>query len=463
MERPPETPPILEISADLAPFVTFVPLSGSLTHTHRSAGEANVRQLRELRKQYTSKFKPPKNKLPTLPSCNLSRLPSRILFVYLYGRQFVEQLETDYHTTAKAAITHVSQLETFVKTCIHKSFDFVCDFDAFGTWVSGQLRAQNFVERKKHASLMSKWLDNKLSGFLEFETDPIFLQQLCQSLEDTIVPNEEFCPINDLELELGLFFQSKGMTKELYRIVQRVSNGNTKCLEDFIARLQRKLQLKTHEQEIVLRNSIWRIIFDVYYVFNPSFLMSGQDDQFAEKCTFISSLSPAALGLSESLFTAQQMDTPIMNLVKENKQIKEISEEFSILHFFTCPIDVLWSLQKCISMITQLARSVELEKKLGPFMGMVEDEQVQGKRARFMSFDDLFSLFFAILAADPPRNAVALCDCLKSIPDGLMSQQRSHARATFVGAVEHILGFTEEQLVKVEEDIDDPLGVSKKG
>ena len=459
--RTPQHQTIPELPDKIRCFVRFTPVPGSLLSDNKLAVERACRTLQDLRKRFQSDIKRPKYTLPELPVYRLSRLPSRILFVYLYGRDFVKRLADDY-SLAFEALAWVCQMQHFLKECVKQSFDVTCNVKGFIDWVIAVLGEQRFGERKKQAAIICAWLNNKLTRFLEFETDTVFLQQMCQVLEDTVVLGESWCPMNDLDLEMSVYFQGNNMTSELYRIVQRVTNGDTECFTEFAEKIVKQMQLKTPEQEVVLEVAMWRVIFDMYYVSNPSLLMSAADEQFASKCTFISSFSPRSLGLSEHLFTAQQLDTPMTNLVRENRQIREISEELASLQFFTCPNDILFSLQKCVVMIDQLARSNELERKLGPFVGMLDKEQIRGKGVRFMSFDDIFSLFFSILAAEPPRNAVAICDWLTSMPDSLVTPQRQHAKTTFIGAVDHILQFTEAQLVRFDEDIDDPLGISKK-
>ena len=457
----PQHQTIPELPDKIRSFVRFTPVPGSLTSDNKLAAERACRALQDLRKRFQSDIKRPKYALPELPPWRLSRLPSRILFVYVYGRDFVKRLARDY-SLAFEALAWVSQMQSFLKACVKQAFDVTCDVKGFINWVIAVLVEQRFGERKKQAAVICAWLNNKLARFLEFETDALYVQQMCQVLEDTVVPGERWCPVNDLDLDMSVYFQGNNMTTELYRIVQCVTNGDTGCFTEFAEKLVKQMQLKSPEQEVVLEVSLWRVVFDMYYISNPSLLMSTGDEQFATKCTFISSFSPRSLGLSEHLFTAQQMDTPMMNLVRENRQIREISEELASLQFFTCPNDILFALQKCVMMIDKLARSNELERKLGPFVGMLEEEQIRGKGVRFMSFDDIFSLFFSILAAEPPRNALAICDWLTSMPDSLVTSQRQHAKATFIGAVDHIMQFTEAQLVRLDEDVDDPLGISKK-
>jgi hypothetical protein len=116
---------------------------------------------------------------------------------------------------------------------------------------------------------------------------------------------------------------------------------------------------------------------------------------------------------------------------------------------------VLFLLQGILQRLDELARENALTRKLGDCTAMGDKAHHPGKMS-FMSFDDCFSLFFAIFAVDPPRNALAICESFNKLPDLSSAAAAKYAMATFVTAVQHITDFSVEQLVVKS---DDPPGV----
>ena len=463
--KPQFVEPLPPLPNELFNFVKSDPVKGTLSSEAKSAAEGVCKSLHDLKKAMKKKGKPAKCKVSKIPTWNIPKLPKDVLFVYKVGSRFIARLENDRKEFFTWSVGTIEQMSKYVKAHMRNAFFVACDFAGFRQWIDDEYQNRQIVKRTKQAKLISRWLRRRLSDLGDLERDSSDLQHMCAELEGTVVVKEEWCPMNEFDFELPLYLQSRELIKEMDKIAMDFSNGSIESLSKYFEKLEQRLQLKTPNQKVVLQNGLSRLVFDVCYVMDPSRVSFAEGSaKFFAKCNYIASFSPRALDLSEHLFTPQQMDTPMINLARENPHIREISAELSSLQFYTCTTDLLHKLQAILTGMDDIARYNELERKLGQFANMIEEDQMrQKKKVQFMSFDDLMSLLFSILAVDPPRNALALCAWLESVPDITMSQQIKYAKTAFIGAIQHIMNFTEEQLVKTDDDADDdPLGITKQ-
>lgn len=454
--------PLPPLPNELFHFVTSNPVKGSLSSDAKSAAESVLKSLHDLRKSLKKKGKPAKFRLSKIDPWDLPKLPWQLLYVYKKGGRFISKLEKDRKEFCDWSVSTLAQMSEFIKSHIRNTFDVSCDFPELRKWIDSEYQRREIMKRTKQAKLVSRWFRGRISKLGELERDSNDLQHMCARLEETVLVKEEWCPMNDFDFELPLFLQSRGFMKEMDRVSLDFANGSVESLSKLFQKLDQRLQLKNQNQRIVLENGLSRVLFDLCYIHDPTRITFAADsEKFFSNCSYIASFSPKALDVSAHLFTPQQMDTPMISLVREDPHIRDISSNLASLQFYTCPTDILHKLQSILTGMDDLARLKQLETKLGQFANMIEQDKVKQKKVQFMSFDDLMSIFFSILAVDPPRNAVALCEWLDAVPDVSVSQQLKYAKSAFIGAVQHIMQFTEEQLVKPDEDADDPLGIAK--
>jgi hypothetical protein len=213
----------------------------------------------------------------------------------------------------------------------------------------------------------------------------------------------------------------------------------------------------------VVKHAIFRYLFDKLYV-ERTFFHSDPSlaERFTEHCAFIASCSPRLLGIGEHLLAPAQFDQGLTSLVRSTGTFRDIATNLSSLRFVNSPADVLYLLQIIFQRLDEVVRLNTLERKLGRFLPMV-DHTRRGKRVSFMSFDDCLSLFFALLAVDPPCNALEICAAFDHLPWLSAAVTAGPTMATFSTAVEYICEFSADQLVRPEEgdEVDDPLGITR--
>jgi hypothetical protein len=208
-----------------------------------------------------------------------------------------------------------------------------------------------------------------------------------------------------------------------------------------------------------MKHAVYRYLFDFLFI-NSMCLSESREktEWFWEKCALVASCSARSLGIPEHLLMPEQLDLAFATIVRTTPSIAAVSTEVASLQFYTAPTDVLFMLQNIFQKIDELARQKAISRTLWPFP-QVADKSHRPRKMSFMSFDDCFSLFFAMLAVDPPRNALVVCQYFNQLPDLSTAAPAKCAIATFVMAIQHIMEFSMDQLV-VSKDLDDPLGIT---
>jgi len=273
---------------------------------------------------------------------------------------------------------------------------------------------------------------------------------------------DDWAPPNEFDSEFSLFVDCTGLSPDLARLAEEVRDGKFDGFKAYVKGFAERLTLKKSDTDefIVLKHAFFRYCFDFLYVHKGAFSVDPiAFDRFIEKCAFIASCSARSLGIPEHLLAPSQMDPSFLALARTTPSVREVSSTLSSIQFYVAPTDALVALQQIFSKLDELARTNRLERALGQFVQMVDASQGP-KKMNFMSFDDCFSLFLAILAVDPPRNAVALCEFFDKAPNISAAPAAKYAMATFVTAVQHISDFSSDQLVSADRDAGDPLGLS---
>jgi hypothetical protein len=106
----------------------------------------------------------------------------------------------------------------------------------------------------------------------------------------------------------------------------------------------------------------------------------------------------------------------------------------------------------------ELVRDNNLARRLGRFQAMFDGNK---SKMKMMSLDDSLSLFFSVLAVDPPGNAIGLCHWFEKGRDLPVSGYLKYSMAIFVGGVKHILGFTKDLVNEIGNEAVDPLGIEQ--
>jgi hypothetical protein len=425
-----------------------------------------IDKLTQLRKQYVQRSSSGKDLKPVryAPAPENRRfLPDNVHLAMLYHDHLVSKylmLQRDFERWCVGLTDTL--LAFLTATRRNTSFEARCSTSKFNAHVVSSHNKRPFKRLQEKVHRMRKSLSRIVPRFPTFEyTDP-YLRFVLLRVVPLVNTKADWVPFNDFDSEFAMFVGCSGLAPELAELAYGLNGGDRSSVISYVKAFGKRLELKSSDIDclIVVKHAVYRYLFDFLFLNNMALSASREETElFCEKCGVVASCSARSLGTPEHLLTPEQLDPALATLIRTTPSIAAISIELASLHFYTAPTDVLLVLQDIFQKIDELARQNALERTLGPFTQMV-DRSRKPRKMSFMSFDDCFSLFFAILAIDPPRNALSVCQYFTRLPDLSTAAPAKYAIATFVTAIQHIMEFSVEQLVVSNRDSDDPLGIT---
>lgn len=206
------------------------------------------------------------------------------------------------------------------------------------------------------------------------------------------------------------------------------------------------LEIQKPEEQIILKTSLIRIIFDRLYQY-PEFsdLLSSQNDQensikFQKKCEVMCSKTPSEMQISSSLLLNDQMNQPFKSIIdNDDLYLKKAVDFLQFLPLYTNPIDILahiyLALKECETFL-----NYENSKNLDAQQIGSNDPNIDPKdeEKNNISFDDIFPIFCAILSYCHPSNCLGIAHFLDIIKGFIFNSQLNYANSIFVSAVSYI-------------------------
>jgi hypothetical protein len=421
-----------------------------------------IRRLTKLRKQYTQQpesFKP--IRYAVAPE-NRRYLTPQLYLAILYHDHLVSSYINEHRDFERWSVGLADDLITFLTASQRTAvIEARCCITKFSAHVVGNHDNRPFRFLREEIGRMRKYLAKVIRFPAENFSDQ-YLRVVLSRAVQVVDVKADWVPMTDFDSEFIILAEATGMGPELAELAYSLKAGNKGAVMAYVKNFGRRFDLKASDVEafIVLKHAVLRYLFDFLFVNKMTFPVGGQDqlERFFERCAVIASCSPRSLGIPDHLLTPGQLDPALLTLVKKEPSIAQISAEIAALQFYNAPTDVLFLLQGILQKLDELARDNTLTRKSGGFTAAVGKAH-RAKKMSFMSFDDCFSLFFAIFAVDPPRNALAVCESFNKLPDLSSAAAAKYARATFVTAVQHITDFSMDQLVVEDKEAQHPSGV----
>ncbi|OHT06837.1 hypothetical protein TRFO_25085 [Tritrichomonas foetus] len=395
------------------------------------------------------------------------RYVDHIIDKYLAHRILVNEYNRKLVNYNINAIGAIERVVTLIKTIVSESRNVKLDLAEFQNFLDRKYVSAGITKAKEETEKITKILQIMANKLHTLDSDEIYLNKVIKKQIVKVEKNNDYLPPNFFDECVHAFLNTKKTDdKNLSAVLSNLKYGNENYISQLIVYITKIIQGKqtySNQENIVIRSAVIRFFFDMAYISQPEVLCSNLSSMiFFKNCTYIASFSPNKLGLNPQLFTQNQINSPIAAIVRDSPLMAEISHDLNSLMFYTSPIDMTKILTDVIVKLDEIVKKNVLSRKFGQFAAMVESDFKQKKRNEMMSFDDCFSLFFSILSVDPPTNALEISVLFQNSPDFVESVQMKYAKATYVSAVQHILEFTDEQLV--EDVVDefpssDPLGI----
>ena len=214
-----------------------------------------------------------------------------------------------------------------------------------------------------------------------------------------------------------------------------------KFFHNFINQQIDFFELTKKEEKIVVECAVTRMIFDLYYIKYPTFLIpftkeSELDEKYhktdlkiLKNCMRIREMSPKQLQAREDLFPPDQYVIPFTEICQQSIHIKESVKHISTLSFYVNPLDIVAASFHALKSVENYVLS-----------------QSKTTDASNMSFDDFFGLFFPVFAIDPPPNCSILLEFIDMFGKMNYSMPFQFAYAILTSTISFIRDFDESKL-----------------
>lgn len=397
-----------------------------------------------------------------LSSLQLLRFDSLIVKTFLIYKIFISDINKAQNFIAKNSIKIIDSLLNIIELKEKQSYNVKCKFKELYQFLDGKYQKSSIPKTTEKIEKLTKNINFFITKFNSIGSTENYMIKRVKAQVPRVGKNNDYVGMNIFDDLLTAYINSRKNDDRLQEILSFIRYGKEQYINYLVTHLNKLIKTTTDEQFVILKSACIRFFYNLCYIKEPEVLNSKANCLiFFKNCSYITSFSPKNLGLSPHLFTVNQMDLPLIGIVRHSDILSEMSADLNSLQFLTSPIDMMIIISKVILKLEDFVKKNILDKKFGQFASMVESDFNKKKNREMMSFDDCFSLFFSILSINPPSNAIEISVWLQNSPDFTESVPLKMAKATFVSAVDHILGFSEEQIIKDTQDdfSGDPLGV----
>lgn len=198
------------------------------------------------------------------------------------------------------------------------------------------------------------------------------------------------------------------------------------------------LCIEKPEEQIILKTSLIRIIFDRLYQHQEFIdLLSSTHDQensikFQKKCEIMCLKTPIEMQISSSLLIKDLMKKPFKLIIEnDDLYLKKAVNFLNFLPLFTNPIDILAHIYLALKECEMFLNNQNIDSN--DSVVYAKDEELNN-----ISFDDIFPIFCATLSYCHPSNCLAIQHFLDIIKGFIFNSQLNYANSIFITAVSYI-------------------------
>lgn len=418
-------------------------------------------KLINIKKKYLELISNPKSVPPeyTLSPIQIFRVKNIVARTFFIYKIFISDINEAQNIISKISIEYLNNLLVLVEKYEQQSQNVKCKFKELQFFFDSNYQKSIIPKRLEKIEKLPKNINFYIQKINSLGTNEAYLIKSIKLQIPKLHKNNDYIEMNNFDELLASYIDTKQNDERLQEIISLIKYGKEQYIGHLANYINKFLKITADEQLIILKSACIRFFYSLAYIKEPEVLNSNANCLiFFNNCNYIASFSPKSLGLSPQLFTVEQMELSLMGVVRHSEILAEMSADLNSLQFLVSPVDMMILISRVILKLEDFVKKNILNKKFGQFASMVESDFNKKKNREMMSFDDCFSLFFSILSINPPSNSIEISVCFQNSPDLIDDMPLKMAKATFVSAVDHILGFSEEQIIK-DEISSDPLGI----
>ena len=366
---------------------------------------------------------------------------------YLFLLQKGLKLESRYNKSFNEyycnLLKQISLLLLFMQECINKKFPVYCDCEKFKADAFLDFTQQpeiSFII--KRIDYISKALSRMKDRYIDIPTQEIIQNDLieCSKLVDKKL---EYSPESSFDEH---FYEFLVANKMILRFRESAAKFKSKNQVDISESKQLNLnfylflQPSSAEEQLVIRYATIRILFQEIYKKGVSFFISTEEEEttFVQRAEEFSKLTTIQFGINKNILLPEYYELSIKTLVTQNNQLQEALQFISMVPYYSNPVDIVDVCQKAVNYVEA-------------FMKFNWESQ-NDSEAPFFSFDDIFSIFSAIVCIDPPVSLVCCANFLKKIERLSLSNSFDYAKLLLISSVDFILSTDPASLLQQQSE-----------
>ena len=359
---------------------------------------------------------------------NLAGYNHEYLYMIQKGQKLQKKYNFLYHQHFVELLNQLGSVVTFIGTYIDNMVPVIFDYDGFDA-KQISLFSKNEKVRKivTRISLLNDKIARTNPREWEVPTIEELREVLTESSKDVLI-KEQFSPEGAFDDKFYYFLKGNKMLQRFTDAAKQFAiDGNVNLTENKQLTISFLLliQPKTQEEQRVLICAMLRIVFaELLETGCAQYNSQGNENEFVEKALKLSKMHMIDFGINKNVMTPDMYDVPLDVIVKQREELSKAKEIFSTIPFYSSPLDIVHVCYCALNNIMEFAKqNCELNNT---------------RRDSLMSFDDVFSLFCAVVTIDPSASLVPIVNFLKGVKRMSLSSAYDFSKMLLISSIDYI-------------------------
>jgi hypothetical protein len=208
-------------------------------------------------------------------------------------------------------------------------------------------------------------------------------------------------------------------------------------ISDLISTCAHALRPKLQTELFVLKDGVYRVFFDRFYLLHPSILdeITETTLDMSHRCEQLKWMTPREATIPEQLILPSMADIPFVNLVAQSPDLQKAVDFIAMIPFLTNPIDIMGHIFLSMKHAEDFIKQNVVQNKFG--QGATVPDEGGPSVVGQMSFDEFFPVFCLVFAYACPSNACPVMGLLCKLGGIPVTPSFDFAKLLFTSAIEY--------------------------
>jgi hypothetical protein len=432
-----------------------------------------VRGLSDLIAEYTGRSQaaiPERYRLGPIPA---RKAVQRTAFVAAYvHRCLSEKIELFHRQYFAMAAHHITNLLGLIKQKRQRGISVHCSVEQVQNYFMSTYQVRSPVALLRRLLSLKAYVIRRMQTPRVVEIAVSELEVSLRTSALQVISTIDFSPFCPFDDHFALYVLRSGSARRFDEIVDRVGAGGKTIdpgpINEIISNSCQLVKPKTPAEVAVIKNAVYRFLFDRLYVKYPRLISGDGADcaQLGQICDRIRWLTPREMGIPAKMLKAGMVDIAFASLVQRSPLLQKAVSELSGVQFLTNPVDIIAHVFLSLKSGEEFVRQNSFESRFGQFVSMFDPSKVANVSDQ-LSFDDFFPMFCLIFSLAWPVNASAIIRLTARFRGVGLPPSFDFASLFFTSVMQYVKTAKPAQISKeasvdvVAEEDEDPLGLSR--